>query len=107
MYIVWTNFYSEGWSKTEAATFDEAVQSWRNAMANGNEEVLITELVPVLVSDGRGRRNVNRKFTADEASTIRTRHAAGEPMAALADEYSVAYNTIRSIIIGTTYQKEG
>ncbi len=53
-FIVWTNYGSyEGWRADDADTWAEAVALRERQLGNENNEVIITELCPLDVRDGR------------------------------------------------------
>lgn len=53
-FIVWTNYGSyEGWHYVDADTWEEAVVLRDSSMSSGNSDVVITELCPVVIKDGR------------------------------------------------------
>lgn len=52
-FLVWTYYLSDNWKYEEVKTFEDAVKMRERQMSYGNPEVLITELVPILCTDGR------------------------------------------------------
>jgi len=52
----------------------------------------------------KGIENAHAKLTEDQVMTIRTRHAAGETMAALGKEFGVGYTNISQIVHRHTWK---
>lgn len=65
MYIVWTNYGSEGWSCIDVpGTWDEAVEVWKRETQHG--PAIMTEEIPLLIQDGREDR-IDLRRVADTA----------------------------------------
>ena len=55
-------------------------------------------------TDNSGERAHLVKLTEEQVAQIRTRIASGEPLAALAKDFSVTYQSIRNIKLGKTWR---
>ena len=53
-YLVWTRHSSENWTYDEADTWDETIKLRdQQMMTCPSEDVIVTEHVPLIITDGR------------------------------------------------------